>query len=99
MIKKIHLLFYPFLCFFLLILLFHDFYSLKYLHKTTHIHYSFIIPHRKALSSKFDFTPFLHHHRHRTAGRLPPPAGGFEIDPRYDVEKRIVPSGPNPLHH
>ncbi|CAN6445984.1 unnamed protein product [Victoria cruziana] len=26
------------------------------------------------------------------------PAGG-EIDPRYGVEKRLVPTGPNPLHH
>ncbi|XP_020593073.1 inactive protein FON2 SPARE1-like [Phalaenopsis equestris] len=24
---------------------------------------------------------------------------GNEIDPRYGVEKRFVPSGPNPLHH
>ncbi|CAL1360279.1 unnamed protein product [Linum trigynum] len=25
--------------------------------------------------------------------------GGEEIDPRYGVEKRLVPSGPNPLHN
>ncbi|CAA0833058.1 CLAVATA3/ESR (CLE)-related protein 13 [Striga hermonthica] len=31
--------------------------------------------------------------------RRPPPAGGCEIDPRYGVEKRLVPSGPNPLHN
>ncbi|KMZ56145.1 hypothetical protein ZOSMA_99G00760 [Zostera marina] len=24
---------------------------------------------------------------------------GLEIDPRYGVEKRLVPTGPNPLHH
>lgn len=24
---------------------------------------------------------------------------GDEIDPRYGVEKRLVPTGPNPLHH
>lgn len=24
---------------------------------------------------------------------------GNEIDPRYGVEKRLVPTGPNPLHH
>ncbi|CAH8327180.1 unnamed protein product [Eruca vesicaria subsp. sativa] len=51
---------------------------------------------RKALSHTFDFTPFQHqnnnHHHHRSHG-------GDEIDPRYGVEKRRVPSGPNPLHH
>ncbi|CAI9096492.1 OLC1v1032654C1 [Oldenlandia corymbosa var. corymbosa] len=25
--------------------------------------------------------------------------GDYEIDPRYGVEKRLVPSGPNPLHN
>ncbi|KDO70113.1 hypothetical protein CISIN_1g039551mg [Citrus sinensis] len=25
--------------------------------------------------------------------------GSAEIDPRYGVEKRLVPTGPNPLHH
>ncbi|KAG5532530.1 hypothetical protein RHGRI_026976 [Rhododendron griersonianum] len=63
---------------------------------------------RKVLASKFDFTPFinrLRRHRHRrhqenspdTHGQ-PGPAGN-EIDPRYGVEKRLVPTGPNPLHH
>ncbi|CAL9042942.1 unnamed protein product [Musa banksii] len=28
-----------------------------------------------------------------------PPAVGEEIDPRYGVEKWLVPAGPNPLHH
>ncbi|GMJ04639.1 hypothetical protein HRI_004133100 [Hibiscus trionum] len=27
------------------------------------------------------------------------PPGSNEIDPRYGVEKRLVPSGPNPLHN
>ncbi|KAK6249608.1 hypothetical protein QUC31_007100 [Theobroma cacao] len=57
---------------------------------------------RKVLASKFDFTPFLHHRRHRPR-HVPPvqsePAGGNEIDPRYGAEKRLVPTGPNPLHH
>ncbi|RVW65127.1 CLAVATA3/ESR (CLE)-related protein 13 [Vitis vinifera] len=65
---------------------------------------------RKVLSSKFDFTPFQkqrhrhrHHHSHRH-GRSPnmqvqPEPAGTEIDPRYGVEKRLVPTGPNPLHH
>ncbi|XVF03235.1 hypothetical protein REPUB_Repub04eG0244200 [Reevesia pubescens] len=29
----------------------------------------------------------------------PPPSDINEIDPRYGVEKRLVPSGPNPLHN
>ncbi|KMT08978.1 hypothetical protein BVRB_6g136910 [Beta vulgaris subsp. vulgaris] len=29
----------------------------------------------------------------------PPPSLASEIDPRYGVEKRLVPSGPNPLHN
>ena len=29
----------------------------------------------------------------------PPPSSPDEIDPRYGVEKRLVPSGPNPLHN
>ncbi|KAF6993178.1 hypothetical protein CFC21_010104 [Triticum aestivum] len=51
-----------------------------------------------------------HHHRqrhHRLPSkwnwqRVPPsaaPGDGQEIDPRYGVEKRLVPTGPNPLHH
>ncbi|KAI8024455.1 CLAVATA3/ESR (CLE)-related protein 13 [Camellia lanceoleosa] len=60
---------------------------------------------RKVLASKFDFTPFLkhrHHHHHQKhspeMNGQPEPAGS-EIDPRYGVEKRLVPTGPNPLHH
>lgn len=55
---------------------------------------------RRALEvKKFDFTPFskdLHPSNHHQ--KVSPP-GGSEIDPRYGVEKRLVPSGPNPLHH
>ncbi|CAN4124569.1 unnamed protein product [Withania somnifera] len=29
----------------------------------------------------------------------PPSSSLDEIDPRYGVEKRLVPSGPNPLHN
>lgn len=29
----------------------------------------------------------------------PEEAAGSEIDPRYGVEKRLVPTGPNPLHN
>jgi hypothetical protein len=46
-----------------------------------------------------------HHHHHHHAGRwnrrgTPPSSpAGQEVDPRYGVEKRLVPTGPNPLHH
>ncbi|KAL1218529.1 CLAVATA3/ESR (CLE)-related protein 12 [Cardamine amara subsp. amara] len=55
---------------------------------------------RKTLSQRFDFTPFHrqdnnHHDHHRSGEQY----DGDEIDPRYGVEKRRVPSGPNPLHH
>ncbi|KVI06474.1 hypothetical protein Ccrd_015163 [Cynara cardunculus var. scolymus] len=65
-----------------------------------------LISNRKVLShpTKFDFTPFIHghhhhhHHRHRHhQHRLA--AAGSKIDPRYGVEMRLVPTGPNPLHH
>ncbi|KAF2594810.1 hypothetical protein F2Q70_00045387 [Brassica cretica] len=56
-------------------------------------------PGRRAfVVSKFDFTLFtkdLHRKDHQDVSQL----GGSEIDPRYGVEKRLVPSGPNPLHH
>ncbi|KAJ6718699.1 CLAVATA3/ESR (CLE)-RELATED PROTEIN 13 [Salix purpurea] len=55
---------------------------------------------RKAAAWKFDFAPFQKHHQqtmpeekeHRERAQS-------EIDPRYGVEKRLVPTGPNPLHH
>ncbi|EOA35915.1 hypothetical protein CARUB_v10021173mg [Capsella rubella] len=57
-------------------------------------------PGRRGLAmKKFDFTPFLQDlHRSNHHRKVSPP-GGSEIDPRYGVEKRLVPSGPNPLHH
>ncbi|WOH07745.1 hypothetical protein DCAR_0727178 [Daucus carota subsp. sativus] len=63
---------------------------------------------RKALATKFDFTPFYrnknhhrkHHHRKNSPGHMHrEPAAESEIDPRYGVDKRLVPTGPNPLHH
>ncbi|GLU13327.1 hypothetical protein SLE2022_299650 [Rubroshorea leprosula] len=61
---------------------------------------------RKVLAiAKFDFTPLLHHkdeqqhHDHRRATAQAEPVDGNQIDPRYGVEKRLVPTGPNPLHH
>ncbi|CAI9785342.1 unnamed protein product [Fraxinus pennsylvanica] len=98
--KILHLL-YPILCLFLFLQLFHDCYTLKDLNNGSSYH---PLIHRKALatSRKFDFKPFLNRIRHRK----PPPdlhqqpaTPGNEIDPRYGVEKRRVPTGPNPLHH
>ncbi|KAJ9174086.1 hypothetical protein P3X46_017154 [Hevea brasiliensis] len=56
---------------------------------------------RRMLSTKFDFTPF-HKNSHRLHHwHLPvkPQPAGTEIDPRYGTQKRLVPTGPNPLHH
>nr|DAD31678.1 TPA_asm: hypothetical protein HUJ06_010529 [Nelumbo nucifera] len=51
------------------------------------------------------------HHRHRRHHPSPSSSSSYvevvqqpdpadsEIDPRYGVEKRLVPTGPNPLHH
>ncbi|XP_022737285.1 CLAVATA3/ESR (CLE)-related protein 13-like [Durio zibethinus] len=74
------------------------------------IHHQISISHlsfsnRKVLlATKFDFTPFLHHHKHHRRHRprhvpIQPEPSGDEIDPRHGVEKRLVPTGPNPLHH
>ncbi|KAL4363989.1 hypothetical protein GQ457_04G010850 [Hibiscus cannabinus] len=42
----------------------------------------------------------LHHfHPFSPSTQPSPPSKGEEIDPRYGVEKRLVPSGPNPLHN
>ncbi|GKU90400.1 hypothetical protein SLE2022_219290 [Rubroshorea leprosula] len=56
---------------------------------------------RKVLASKFDFKPFQHQQDHQRSQKQVPSAdpAGTEIDPRYGVEKRLVPTGPNPLHH
>ncbi|KAG8058857.1 hypothetical protein GUJ93_ZPchr0002g26563 [Zizania palustris] len=50
-----------------------------------------------------------HQHNHRSGGGndrwnrhgVPSPAAGpgEEVDPRFGVQKRLVPTGPNPLHH
>ncbi|XP_062217362.1 protein FON2 SPARE1-like [Phragmites australis] len=47
-----------------------------------------------------------HHHHHHHVDRwnrhgipLSAVGKGEEIDPRYGVQKRLVPTGPNPLHH
>ncbi|KAK4357561.1 hypothetical protein RND71_023171 [Anisodus tanguticus] len=95
----------------LLVILFQEFKFLKTNKKITvsnhHMHHLF--GQRKTLiASNFDFTPFVksgqrhhHHHRKHSTGDVheePEPAES-EIDQRYGVEKRLVPTGPNPLHH
>ncbi|PIA63501.1 hypothetical protein AQUCO_00201089v1 [Aquilegia coerulea] len=64
---------------------------------------SHIVISRKLLATSFDFTVFQRH-RHRRTTSLPlmqddSDPSGNEIDLRYGVEKRLVPTGPNPLHH
>ncbi|KAH7682499.1 hypothetical protein IHE45_05G125400 [Dioscorea alata] len=63
---------------------------------------------RKMLASHSRRHSHHHHHHHHhhvhhqlQHQQLQPPIedDGNEIDPRYGVEKRLVPSGPNPLHH
>lgn len=96
----------------LLVLLFQEFKFLKTNNKVIisndHHHHHSLFGQRKALiASNFDFTPFMknvHHHHHHyhhqddVYEQREEPAGG-EIDQRYGVEKRLVPTGPNPLHH
>ncbi|KAG2662889.1 hypothetical protein I3760_16G002600 [Carya illinoinensis] len=67
---------------------------------------------RKVLARQFDLSPFVKHHQdqqqqhrrtersHENTREQPEPVDDQgEIDPRYGVEKRRVPTGPNPLHH
>ncbi|CAM0945807.1 unnamed protein product [Alopecurus aequalis] len=50
---------------------------------------------------------YHHHHHHQQHHRLHgkwnwqgiPPSAAEDGDPRYGAEKRLVPTGPNPLHH
>ncbi|KAK7840913.1 14-3-3-like protein a [Quercus suber] len=44
-------------------------------------------------------TKLQRNHQYQTLPPPPPPSELDEIDPRYGVEKRLVPSGPNPLHN
>ncbi|GAV77483.1 hypothetical protein CFOL_v3_20954 [Cephalotus follicularis] len=59
---------------------------------------------RKVFISKLDFTPIQNHpqQQHKKRSRdmqVQPAPSGNQIDLRYGVEKRLVPTGPNPLHH
>uniref|UniRef100_A0A0D9WIJ7 Uncharacterized protein n=1 Tax=Leersia perrieri TaxID=77586 RepID=A0A0D9WIJ7_9ORYZ len=39
------------------------------------------------------------HHRRPSPVMMPPPGRDEEVDLRYGVAKRLVPTGPNPLHN
>ncbi|XVE53363.1 hypothetical protein DITRI_Ditri02bG0198300 [Diplodiscus trichospermus] len=108
--KVSHLLFTILWLSFLLLLL-HEFHHFKFnitSKQANSISFS-SLPHnplisRKVVSSKFDFTPFQKHHqqgrdKHSPHVKKQSEPADKEIDPRYGVEKRLVPTGPNPLHH
>ncbi|XP_022727349.1 CLAVATA3/ESR (CLE)-related protein 12-like [Durio zibethinus] len=96
----------------LLFLLLHQFQNFKF--KTTSkqtssitfssLSHNPLINTRKVVASKFVFTPFQKHHQQEQDEHSPDmkkqsePADN-EIDPRYGVQKRLVPTGSNPLHH
>ena len=77
--------------------------SINIRHHQVSISHQMTLSNRKVLANKFDFIPFLHHKHHwRHRPRHVPvqsEPSSYEIDPRYGVEKRLVPTGPNPLHH
>ncbi|CAN4124738.1 unnamed protein product [Withania somnifera] len=83
----------------LLVLLFQELKFLKTNNKiiimsNDHHHQPLFGQRKTLLASNFDFTPFVknvHHHQDEPAESA--------IDQRYGVEKRLVPTGPNPLHH
>ncbi|KAF8083841.1 hypothetical protein N665_0749s0005 [Sinapis alba] len=58
------------------------------------------LSHKRILASNFDFTPFIkikdRTQRQRRNQGLP---GEEETGSWYNDEERLVPSGPNPLHH
>ncbi|CAD5177346.1 unnamed protein product [Musa acuminata subsp. malaccensis] len=62
------------------------------------------VPRKMLLSTKADLSASpnarLHQNVSHSHGRDSPLAvDGGEIDPRCGVEKRLVPTGPNPLHN
>ncbi|CAL0330545.1 unnamed protein product [Lupinus luteus] len=93
---------------FLFVILFHGWFGFRSNIGNTNISNLYVQPHnRKMLATGFVSTPLHHHHHHHRhhnhhhknhvlANANPAES---EIDPRYGVEKRLVPTGPNPLHH
>ncbi|KAK9135358.1 hypothetical protein Syun_014688 [Stephania yunnanensis] len=63
---------------------------------TSQIHLNSRPPLCRQLQRKHNY-----HLRHPPPSPPPPPSSPSldEIDPRYGVEKRLVPTGPNPLHN
>lgn len=88
----------------LIFILFHEYYNLKFKINKKQIiqslpsHQYHSLVGRKVLAKKIDFSPFFKHHHHFKHPPVKDPSG-TKIDPRYGVEKRRVPTGPNPLHH
>ncbi|EOY02153.1 hypothetical protein QUC31_013413 [Theobroma cacao] len=110
--KVSHLVFFTVLWLSLLFLLLHEFHSFKFKingRQASSITFSSLsrnpLISRKVVAGKFDFTPFQKHHQQEQQDKHSPDmkrqsqAADTEIDPRYGVEKRLVPTGPNPLHH
>ncbi|CAN1314378.1 CLAVATA3/ESR (CLE)-related protein 12 [Linum perenne] len=57
-------------------------------------------PHRRHNRHRDHKTNHQHNHKGSPADDHDDQQGGSnEIDPRYGVDKRLVPTGPNPLHH
>ncbi|CAH8254987.1 unnamed protein product [Arabidopsis lyrata] len=55
--------------------------------------------HKRILASNFDFTPFLKSKDRTQWQRQSQSLTGKETVSWYNDEERLVPSGPNPLHH
>lgn len=111
MVLKFHHTLYFILCLSLSFLLFYHFKSFNANNKNINYSSTSTLPllsQRKALATNFDFTPFLKnlhlYHKHKRekspvdAKEQSEPSGSA-IDPRYGIEKCLVPCGPNPLHH
>ncbi|CAL0325740.1 unnamed protein product [Lupinus luteus] len=109
-IKLQHVFSFILWLFLFLIILFYGWFGFRSNIGNTNISNLYVPHSRKMLAAGFDFTPFLHHHhhhhrhhrhnRHHESHMLAKPEPTrSEIDPRYGVEKRLVPTGPNPLHH
>ncbi|CAN8321023.1 unnamed protein product [Cochlearia groenlandica] len=61
--------------------------------------YTIGLGNKRTLASSFDFTPFLKNKDHIKSQRRSQKPDKEEMGSWYNVEERIVPSGPNPLHH
>ncbi|GAV91796.1 hypothetical protein CFOL_v3_35182 [Cephalotus follicularis] len=83
-------------------------YSRNHQKQPYHHHYHYILHICGSLSHESSRTlcsdlQRIHRYRPLTPLLQPPPtlpsSPDHDIDPRYGVEKRLVPSGPNPLHN